>query len=182
MPENKQRLSPGRELELPIRVSGMDFEGKDFVEDATTLTVSRRGAEIRLRHKLILEDEIRILSVGNNREARFRVVTQAGEATSEFCVWGVECLEPDKNVLEGGLPGPSAPVGSTSSPRLDSKQSSQDKSPGQVVLRCSQCGMRELVDLDEAQTQAMRKLKGLVRYCPACGATGLWKRVAGQGA
>ncbi len=43
-----QRRSPRRALELPIRVFGTDFQGRDFVEDAATLVVSRHGAKIRL--------------------------------------------------------------------------------------------------------------------------------------
>ena len=67
------------------------------------------------------------------------------------------------------------------SPQLDPKPSSKDEQPGQAVLRCSKCGMREFMELDETQIQAMRKLKGLVRDCPACGTTGLWKRLAIKG-
>jgi hypothetical protein len=188
MPENKQWRSPRRALELPIRVFGTDFQGRDFVEDSTTLAVSRNEAEIRLRHKLIFEEEIRILCLGNNREALFRVVRQTGEPTGEFSFWGVECVEPDENIWEGGLPKagrqldsrPGPQRGARPGPQLDSKRSSQDKALVQVTLRCSKCGMRELMDLDETQIRAMRKLKGLVRDCPACGASGLWKGVTGH--
>ncbi len=191
MPEIGKRRSPRRALELPIRVFGTDFQGRDFIEDSTTLVVSRHGAKIRLTRKLIPEQEIRILCQGNSREALFRVVSQAGEPTSEFSFWGVECLKPSENIWEGGvpilasrpgssrpapLPGPSKPV-----PQPDSKLSSRNKWPVQATLRCSECGMRELMDLDETQIRTIHKSKGLVRGCPACGATSLWKRVAVRG-
>jgi hypothetical protein len=73
------------------------------------------------------------------------------------------------------LPGPELapkPV-----PQLDAKLSSKHKSSGRAWLCCAKCGMRELVELDETQVQAMRKLKGVMRSCPACGATTLWRRL-----
>ncbi len=188
MPEIRQRRSPRRALELPIRVSGMDFQGRDFVEDSTTLVVNRHGAKIQLKRKLIPDQEIRILCQGNNRETLFRVVSEAGEATSEFSFWGVECLKPGENIWEGGIPRPGPrplpkagpQLGSRPGPQLDPKLSGKDQLPVQVVLRCSKCGMRELTDLDEKQIQHIRKSKGLVRGCPACGETSLWKRTALQ--
>lgn len=159
--------------------------------------VSRNGAKIQLTRKLFPDQEILILCQGNNREAHFRVVGKASEAASDSSSWGVECLESGKNIWEGGLPIPSSkpasrhvpqPGPKTSprpAPQLESKLasrpsaklSSEEKLPGQAMLRCSKCGMRELVDLDEKQIQAIRRSKGLVRDCPACGATSLWKRV-----
>jgi hypothetical protein len=225
MPRDKRR-SLRREAELPIRIYGTDFQGKDFVEDSTTLVVSPHGAKIQLTHPLMPEQEIRILCQGNNREALFRVVRQAGEPMGEVSFWGVECLKAGENIWEGAsprparkpepkpipkpIPKPSAipspkPIPKPSAilspkpspkpilkpsakpspkpaprprPQPDSQPSVQVKSPVQVMLRCSECGMRELVQIDETQFQAIRKLKGLVRGCPACGATGLWKRVA----
>ncbi len=178
MPKAGQQRSPGRALELAIRVFGTDFQGREFVEDAETSVVSRHGAMVRLKRKLIPEQEIRILCQGNNREAVFRVVCQAGEATNEFSFWEVECLNPEENIWEGARPRPRPKLGPTLDPQVNPTQSSNDRPPGQVTLRCSNCGMRELIDLDQTQVQAIHKLKGLVRGCPACGATGLWKRVA----
>ncbi len=115
----------------------------------------------------------------------------------ELSFWGVECLNPSENIWEGAHPRPGPkpvpkpgpqfgrtpgpPLDRTPSQPLDPALSLKAKTPVQIMLRCSQCGMRELVDLEETQIQAMRKLKGLVRGCPACGATVLWKRVAAQG-
>jgi hypothetical protein len=193
MANTRQRRSPRYARELPIRVFGTDFQGADFVEDSTTRVVSWHGAKIQLTHKLIPEMEIRILHQDSKREALFRVVGQAGESSGEFSFWAVECLEPAENIWEGVVAMPASEPGSRpaplSSPELtskpgpqrDTKQSSKDKAPAQAWLRCSKCGMRELVDLDETQIQAMRRSKGVVRGCPACGATSLWRGVGVQG-
>jgi hypothetical protein len=184
-----QRRSPRHALELPIRVFGVDCQGTDFVEDSTTLVVSLHGAKIRLTRKLIPEMEIRILFRENTHEWLFRVVGQAGEPIGKFSFWGVECLEPAENIYEAGVampaskpspkpaPLPSPELAPKPVPQLDAKLSLKDKLSLQAWLRCSECGMRELVDLDGTQIQAMRKLKGLVRSCPACGATTLWRGV-----
>ena len=302
----RQRRSPRHALELPIRVFGVDFQGRDFVEDSRTLVVSRHGAKIRLTRKLIPEMEIRILCQHNKREGLFRVVGQAGQPTGKFSFWGVECLEPAENIYEiedampasepsprpapppspelapkpvpqldaklswlaenihdtgvampaplpspefaprptplpspalapkpvpqldaklsslaeniyetgvampAPLPSPElapkpvlqldaklssppeniyetgvampAPLPSPALaprpvPQLDAKLFSKHKSSARAWLSCAKCAMRELVELDETQSQAMRKLKGLMRSCPACGATTLWKRL-----
>src|SRR5690349_3986530 len=97
----EQRRSPRRSVELPIRVFATDFQGRDFVEDATTLVVSRHGAKIQLMRKLLVEQEIRILCLGNHREALFRVVSKAGEPIDESSFWGVESLKPAEDIWEG---------------------------------------------------------------------------------
>jgi uncharacterized C2H2 Zn-finger protein len=253
MPEIRKRRSPRSALELPIRVFGTDFQGRDFVEDSTTLVVSRHGGKIQLMRKLIPEQEIRILCQGNNREGLFRVVSQASEPVSEFSFWGIECLNPSENIWEGAQPRPRPKLASTAGPHLNPKLASRagpqldpkpasragpqlgpklapragpqldpklapragpqldpkpasrarpqldpklasrpgpqvdpnlslkDKSAVQAVLRCPECGMRELIDLSERQIRHIHKSRGLMRGCPACGATSLWKRVAVRG-
>jgi hypothetical protein len=185
----RQRRSPRYAIELPIRVFGVDYQGTHFVEDSTTLVVSRHGAKIRLTRKLIPEMEILILCQDKKHEGLFRVVGQAGEPMGKFSFWGVECLEPAEDIYETEVampaskpsprpaPLPSPELVPKPVPQLDAKLSSKDKLSVQAWLRCSKCGMRELVELDETQIQAMRKLKGLLRSCPLCGPTTLWRRV-----
>lgn len=184
----ERRRSIRRGLELGIRVFGTDFQGRDFIEDATTLVVSQHGAKIRLKRQLIPEQEIMIQCEGNAREAPFRVVGMAGESSDEFSFWGVECLEPARNIWEGARPKPAPqptpkpgvpPAPRVASP-LAAKPSPIEELPTQIMMRCPQCGMRELVDLDEKRIRAIRTSKGLLRDCQACGASDFWKRIATQ--
>jgi hypothetical protein len=189
MPSITERRSPRQALELPIRVFGVDYQGTHFVEDSTTLVVSRHGAKIRLTRKLIPEMEILILCQDSMHEGLFRVVGQAGEPTGKFFFWGVECLEPAENIYETGVampasepspipdPLPSPELAPRPVPQIDPNLSSNDEFYVQAWLRCSKCGMREPVQLDETQIQAMRKAKGLVRSCPLCGPTTVWRLV-----
>jgi hypothetical protein len=96
---------------------------------------------------------------------------------------------PAENIYETGValaaselsprpaPLPSPELAPRPVPQLGAKLSSKHKSSAQAWLRCAKCAMRELVELDETQIQALRNLKGLVRSCPACRATSLWKRL-----
>ena len=176
-----QRRSPRHALELPIRVFGVDCQGTDFVEDSTTLVVSLHGAKIRLTRKLIPEMEIRILFRENTHEWLFRVVGQAGEPIGKFSFWGVECLEPAEDIYDLGVAMPasesSPELAPKPVPQMDPNLISKDEFYVQAWLRCSKCGMREPVQLDETQIQAMRKAKGLVRTCPLCGPTTVWRLV-----
>jgi hypothetical protein len=112
----RQRRSPRHALELPIRFFGMDFRGRVFVEDSTTLVVSQHGAKIRLTRKLIPEMEIRILRRDNKREGLFRVVGEAGEPEGEFSFWGVECLGPADDIWEVGVAMPGSKPGPSPAP------------------------------------------------------------------
>jgi len=176
-----QRRSPRQALELPIRVFGVDCQGTHFVEDSTTLVVSRHGAKIRLTRELIPDMEILILCQDSQHEGLFRVVGQAGEPMGDFSFWGVECLEPVKDIYETEVATPASEPGSEVAPepvpQLDLNLS-EDTFFVQAWLRCSQCGMREPVELEETQIQAMRKSKGLMRNCPLCGTSTVWRLVA----
>jgi len=182
MPSITERRSPRQALELPIRVFGVDYQGTHFVEDSTTLVVSRHGAKIRLTRKLIPEMEILILCQDNKHEGLFRVVAQAGEPTGKFFFWGVECLEPAEDIYALGVAMPASEPSPELAPRpvlqMDPNLISKDEFYVQAWLRCSKCGMREPVQLDETQIQAMRKAKGLVRTCPLCGPTTVWRMVS----
>jgi hypothetical protein len=148
-------------LELPIRVFGIDFRGRDFVEDSTTLVINRQGAKIRLIRQLIPEQEVRILCRQTAREALFRVVSQASESHSLHSFWGVECAKDGENVW--GLDFPAlAP---------------QDQTSARVMLYCPFCRTRDLLHVDEPLLQSIQELGGLVRGCLVCGKPRLWKKV-----
>ena len=94
----KQRRSPRRELALPIRVFGTSARGRDFAEDCICVKVSRYGAQIRLKHTVIADENVRILNLKNQKEGDFRVVEQVTDPSDKpYADWGVEALEPDEN-------------------------------------------------------------------------------------
>jgi hypothetical protein len=96
----KSRRSPRREAALPIRVFGTTPKGRDFTETCVCVKVSQHGGQIRLKHLLLMEAPLVITNLRTNREGSYRVVAQVtNPADKDFADWGVEALDPEKNIL-----------------------------------------------------------------------------------
>jgi hypothetical protein len=87
-------------MSLPIRVFGVDFRGVDFTEEALTVIVNLYGAKIRLSHQLLPDSEIRLLNHSTGWDAVFRVVAKLPSSEPKFSYWGVESLNPGRNIWE----------------------------------------------------------------------------------
>lgn len=86
-------------MALPIRVYGTTLRGRDFTEDCVCVKISRHGAQIRLRHELIVDEPIRIVNLKNNKEATFRVVGQVSRpADAPYADWGVEGVDMEEEM------------------------------------------------------------------------------------
>lgn len=157
-----QRRSCRLALIVPIRVFGIDFQGKDFVEDSHTLVVNQHGAKIRLAHQLLPEQEIRLHSHANQQEAVFRVVSKVPAASFGYTLWGVECLDHDRDIWGIRFPAPVA----------------QDQTSVRVLVQCPICFARELLFLDEFLVASVHAMGGISRGCLTCRATALWTAVA----
>lgn len=155
------RRSTRLAVSLPIRVYAIDFRGKDFIEDSTTVVVNYNGAKIRLAHQLLPEQEIRIKSLKTSMEAIFRVVSRVGNLEDRFTYWGVECLNPTQSVWGMNFPEPGP----------------DDQKSVRALLRCPVCRSREVLHLDEPLLESIQELGGLLRGCTNCGQTGIWEQV-----
>lgn len=91
-----QRRSEHRVSEqLPIRIWGMDSNGKPFAQNAKTLDVSEGGARLDLN---LWNSPGEVVGVGfNESRARFRVVWVDRAAPGGGCV-GLRCIEPNKRI------------------------------------------------------------------------------------
>jgi hypothetical protein len=155
------RRSTRLAVSLPIRVYATDYKGTDFVEDSTTVVVNLYGARIRLNHRLLPEQEIRIRSLKTSQEAIFRVVSRVGSLDDRFAYWGVECLSPSPEVWGINFPQPGP----------------EDQRSVRALLRCPVCRFQEVIYLDEALLESIQELGGLLRGCVKCGQTGIWEPV-----
>jgi hypothetical protein len=155
------RRSTRLAVSLPIRVYATDYKGTDFVEDSTTVVVNYYGARIRLNHRLLPEQEIRIRSLKTSQEAVFRVVGRVGSLDDRFAYWGVECLTPSPQVWGINFP----PLGP------------EDQRAARALLRCPVCRAQEVIYLDEPLLESIQELGGLLRGCVKCGQTGIWEPV-----
>jgi hypothetical protein len=158
MKEHQTRRSFRVAMSVPIRVIGIDYRGIDFIEEAQTLIVNLHGAKIKLTHQLLPDSEIRLLSHPTGRDSVFRVVSKLQSSELKFTYWGVENLDPKKNIW--GVDIPELPPG--------------DRSHVQVILECPVCSAREPLHADETLLAALQEKGGVHRICKACHAPGLW--------
>jgi hypothetical protein len=148
-------------LSFPIRIFGSDFEGNPFMEDTFSVVVSLHGAKIRSAQPLHPGQEIRLLSLTTHLKAPFLVVSRVGDAAREFKFWGLESLEPGKNLW--GVKFPELRVGDQASVRL--------------LLECPDCFRREFIYADEPLLESLQTRSGVMRRCLLCKKATFWTPV-----
>jgi hypothetical protein len=131
----------------------------DFSEEAHTLIVNRHGAKIRMAHQLLPDAEIRLVSRPTGQDSVFRVVSKLQSPELRYTYWGVENLEPEKNIWGVDIP---------------------DLQPGdqrniRVRLECPTCFARASLRADENLLASLQEIGGLQRTCNVCNIPGLWK-------
>lgn len=157
----KRRSSDRVSLSLPIVVSGMDIaEGRDFVENARTLLVSRTGATIVLSRVLGPEQTIFIKCAATQKESEARVVGQLG-IQFDCHIYGVAVLNPAVELWGVRFPD----------------LSQAEKALGRVCLRCISCQTREVCYLSEVELEVFDVNHNLGRSCNQCREWTLWKEV-----
>ena len=159
MVEFQTRRSCRVALSVPIRVFGVDYRGIDFTEEALTLIVNLHGAKIRMVHQLLPDSEIRLISHPTGQDSLFRVVSKLQSSELKFTYWGVENLDPEKNIW--GVDIPELQAG--------------DQVKVRVTIECPTCSARESLRMDETPLAALQEKGGVERTCKACNTPGLWK-------
>jgi len=153
-------------LSVPIRVIGIDNRGIDFTEEAHTIIVNLHGAMIRMTHQMMPDSEIRLLSHPTGRDSLFRVVSKLQNSELKFSYWGVENMDPEKNIWGVNIPqlrpGYQIKVG--------------------VVMGCPTCSAHESLFADESLLVSLHEKGGMERTCGVCKTTGLWKLLPFAGA
>jgi hypothetical protein len=96
---NEKRIEAVR----PIRLWGMDANGRPFIEAATTLNVSRTGALLKGVPAKLAVGEILALKFGE-RKCRFRVVWIGQAGTAEQGHLSLQSLEPERYIWDMKLP------------------------------------------------------------------------------
>ncbi len=159
MREFKTRRSCRVALSVPIRVFGIDYRGIDFTEEAFTIIVNLHGAKIRMSHQLLPDSEIRLISRPTGQDSLFRVVSKLQSPELQYTYWGVENLDPGKNIW--GVDIPELPPG--------------EQANVEVALECPTCSTRESLRADATLLASLEEKGGVQRTCIVCNASGLWK-------
>jgi hypothetical protein len=157
MKTENQRRTDRVIIRMPVRVSAVDVTGVKFSEQGHTLTINRHGATIALSRKLIPGLHLTICPVASKREVGTLVMGQMG-GQSDVHIYGIALLEPNVNLW--GIQFP--PL------------SESEEGLVRLLLECSACKAREVVHLNELETDVFEGNHTLPRSCSQCGTWTLW--------
>jgi hypothetical protein len=90
----ERRRSPRLAAEIPVLVYGWGANGKPFYVEASTVTVNRNGALLRLQTPLNTGDELLITNKATNQDQVVRIVRIVNQTTG-LIEAGVAFLVPD---------------------------------------------------------------------------------------
>jgi hypothetical protein len=157
--EQRARRSGRMVLSVPILLIGSNSEGKVFTEKTQTVVVSRHGAGILSRNKLMAEQLLVLREEATNREAEIRVVGEIGQQ-GEMNAYGVAFVDATLHFWQTTFPAGTASV----------------ERPATLLLECGGCGdVTELTNGDyEYDICAIHG--GLAQYCGECGLLTVWRR------
>jgi hypothetical protein len=142
-------------LSIPVRVLGFESTSGEFAEDTRTSVVNRTGARIAVKHRIAVNDTLRLINLENYSEADFRVVAPTAWSGEEIHEWGVECLEPGRNIwgIEFGPP-----------------LSGQ----GGALIQCQGCRKEVFLSLTPMESEVLESTGVLQRQCAACNRLTNW--------
>jgi hypothetical protein len=159
MPEDQSKRRSDRiAMSIPIRVSGKDEWGQEFVAESRTVNLSRHGATIILKQNLKPDQDLKISLKRRSKVADFRVVGRIGGESDGF-VYGVAQLNADVDIWGIGFP-----------PTSDAK-----RVVGRLLMECAQCKYQEIAYMNELEVQVFQANQELTRPCEKCRKATLWR-------
>jgi PilZ domain-containing protein len=163
MNTENQRRTDRVIIRMPVRISALDAAGVKFSEEGYTLTINRHGATIALSRKLNPGLHLTICPFTSNKESIALVMGQLG-GQSDVHVYGIALLESNANLW--GIQFP---------PLAESEEGL-----ARLLLECDACKAREVVYLNELETDVFEGNHSLPRSCSQCGTWTLWRQTAGE--
>jgi len=157
----KVRRSGRISLAVPILIIGNDAEGRVFSEETHTVVLSRHGAGIVSKEKLMAEQELVLRVMATSREAEVRVVGEIAQQGSMH-TYGVAFLDEKLDFWQ--MEFPPAPA--------------RDERPEVLALECGGC--KEVVELvnGDFEYDICAIHGGLARFCSRCGLLTVWRQTS----
>jgi hypothetical protein len=154
--ENELRRTPRIMFSIPVRIRGVDENGKPFDTAGRTITLNRHGACVQISGRLKPGRTVHILNEANDAEAEFRVVGPISPPTDRVGEWGVECVHPDQNIWDIYFPP------------------SEEDSDAHVLLACRNCQSLSLQSLSLVEVEVLETAGLLTKPCMRCAQSTTW--------
>jgi hypothetical protein len=145
-------------LTIPLRASGRGSEGRAFERDATTVSINRYGARIRLPEALVAGQTLHLQNLANQLSSDFRVVGFVGEAETGGAEWGVEILNPDIDFWGIYFP-PSSP----------------EQPQSAALLECGVCHTVGLLPVSLSEVETLDASAMIAKFCAQCRSATDWR-------
>jgi hypothetical protein len=97
-----KRRDPRIEAKLPVRIAGIDVNGRPLLQMVTTRNISRRGALLEGVQGTFKPEETISLTYKNNK-GRFRVSWMGNTGTDTAGQMGVESIDPAKCIWDAAI-------------------------------------------------------------------------------
>src|SRR5258708_3105934 len=159
MPPEGVRRSSRIPREIAILLVGSDMEGKMFSEQTKTVLLSRHGAGIVSQYALSAEQELILRRLDTNKEAEVCVVGNLG-AYDKTYTYGVAFLNPETDLWDIKFPS----------------MTESEKEASCVLLQCSSCKTREMVQQSDLESDVYLVNEAIVRACKNCGSSTYWRK------
>lgn len=130
-----------------------------FSEETKTVLLSRHGAGIVSQYALYAEQELILRRLDTNKEAEIRVVGQLG-SDGNLYTYGVAFINPEMDLWGIKFQG----------------MTDSEKVASRVMLQCSSCKSREMVEQSDLESDVYLVNEGIVRSCKSCSSSTFWKR------
>jgi len=140
---------------VQIEAFGVDLDGRQFVEETWTVTITRDGATIALTNKLAADSELIIRNTAINQEAVARVVDLLKDDVF-VQVYGIAFIDSSVNLWQ--VEFPEAPSKKT------------------TAMECGCCQTVEAVLLSEIEAEILEAKQSLRRFCACRDSSTCWKQ------
>ena len=154
-----KRRSDRLMLTVPLTMSGLDFKGSGFKDNARTVTLNRHGARILTLRLLSSGQTVRLTNLVSRREAEFRVVGPLSPHSDKGGEWGVECLDGQQQNI-WGIQFPPPPVG--------------QEAESAALLECRRCHTVALLRMSLVEAEVLGTSGLLTKVCENCKANTPW--------
>jgi hypothetical protein len=161
MPSRPVRSSDRVALVIQIQIFGSDVEGRAYSEAAHTLEVSRNGALIIVDRNLTPQDEILIRRESTGKETPAQIVGQVRKEPGGF-VYGLKLLDPSIDLWDITF----VPL------------SEAEKAVLRTLLECAKCRLREVVYLEEFETEVFHAHRYIYHACKRCRESTIWNEAS----